>query len=109
MTFDATLLAAGFSAGVAVGLFYFGGLWWTVRRIPTSRRPGLLVLSSFWIRTGVAAAALIPLARIGWPPLVAALAGTLLVRVVAVRLFAPGPRPVRVRRRTARPDERRAA
>ena len=107
MTFDMTLLTAGdltfvaasLGLGVAVGLFYFGGLWWTVRRIPASRRPGLLVLGSFWVRTGVGAAALIPLAKAGWPPLVAALAGILSVRIAAVRLCAPRPRP----------DERRAA
>jgi F1F0 ATPase subunit 2 len=38
-------------AGFALGVFFYGGLWLTVRRLSDTRHPGLLTLGSFWIRT----------------------------------------------------------
>jgi len=37
----------GLLGGVGLGVFYFGGLWLSVRRLPCSRRPGRLLLASF--------------------------------------------------------------
>lgn len=37
-------------AGVAIGAFFFGGLWWTVRQLPDSRHPAALFLISFVLR-----------------------------------------------------------
>ena len=37
-------------AGLGLGFFYFGGLWLTVQRLPTTRYPALLLLSSFMVR-----------------------------------------------------------
>lgn len=53
-------------AGVALGLFYFGGLWWTVRALQRSARPGLLLVASFVFRLGLVAAALYFLVRDQW-------------------------------------------
>lgn len=44
------------AAGVAVGLFFFGGLWWTVRKLPVSKNPALLMLGSALGRLLVACA-----------------------------------------------------
>lgn len=43
------LLLAGI-AGAGLGLLFFGGLWYTIRQLPQSRRPALLLISSFLIR-----------------------------------------------------------
>lgn len=43
-------IAGAVIVGVILGLFYFGGLWWTVRRVMHSRRPGLLIFASFLVR-----------------------------------------------------------
>lgn len=40
-------------AGIGIGLFYFGGLWVTVQRLPTTRHPALWTLGSFMGRTGL--------------------------------------------------------
>ena len=40
-----------FAAGMTLSSFYFGGLWWTVRRVPTTRRPALWLLASFFLRS----------------------------------------------------------
>ena len=40
-------------AGAALGVFFYAGLWWTVQHAATFRRPGLSVLASMLLRTGV--------------------------------------------------------
>jgi predicted F0F1-ATPase subunit/F1F0 ATPase subunit 2 len=52
------LLVAVLCGGAGIGGIHFAGLWWTVRRIQTSRRPGLLVLTSFLVRAGLTVSAL---------------------------------------------------
>ena len=40
-------------AGGLLGAFFFGGLWWTVRKGVTSKQPSLWFLCSSLLRTGV--------------------------------------------------------
>ena len=40
-----------FIAGIALGIFFYGGLWLAIRRLPESRHPVLLTVCSFWVRT----------------------------------------------------------
>lgn len=71
--------------GLALGVFYFGGLWWTVRAIVGSPRSVLLQLGSLLLRT---AATLIGFYWVGGGDvkrLLACLAGFVLARVVVVR------------------------
>ena len=42
-----------FAGGVVLGLFFFGGLAWTILRGLQSRRPALIFLLSYLIRVGV--------------------------------------------------------
>jgi F1F0 ATPase subunit 2 len=37
--------------GVALGIFFYGGLWLTVRSLPGSHHPALLTMGSLWGRT----------------------------------------------------------
>ncbi|HEY8496475.1 MAG TPA: ATP synthase subunit I [Limnochordales bacterium] len=46
------------AAGAVLGLFYFGGLWWTTQRIGRVRQPALLLLGSFVVRMAVILAGL---------------------------------------------------
>ncbi|APZ94949.1 ATP synthase subunit I [Fuerstiella marisgermanici] len=39
--------------GMVLGVIFFGGLWATVRKLPTSKRPGLLAISSMILRTAI--------------------------------------------------------
>jgi F1F0 ATPase subunit 2 len=71
--------------GALIGLAYFGGLWATVRRLPTAGRPGLLALGSFVARIGLAVAGFAVLLA-GDPRRAAVtLVGFLAVRALAVR------------------------
>ncbi len=75
--------------GVVVATFYFGGLWVTVRRVPTSRRPVLLTFGSFALRGAVTVATMVWIARMHWQWLLAAMASFVLVRVILIRKLRP--------------------
>lgn len=42
--------------GILLGLLFFGGLWWTVWKGSSSKRPALWFLGSFILRMGIALA-----------------------------------------------------
>lgn len=87
---EATLqLAVGLAAGAALGAVYFLGLWWTLRRLPGARRPGLRLLASFTLRGALVVAAFAALARWGALALVVALGGFLLARLAVTRALGP--------------------
>jgi len=50
---DVALLAFSLGAGILAGLFFFGGLWWTVRKLASTKRIKLVLFGSFIIRTAV--------------------------------------------------------
>src|SRR5690606_23950191 len=103
-------LALAAAGGLLIGLLYFGALWWTVRRIPSARRPALFVAGSFLVRGAAAAAGLVFVA--GGEPLalVAAVAGFLVGRTILIRVIkrppgrAPALQPRRNPVRRAPPD-----
>jgi F1F0 ATPase subunit 2 len=76
-------------AGLLLGGFFFGGLWWTVQRITCSGRPYLLSVVSFLIRTTVVLVGFYFLLQAGWPYLLAALAGFLVSRTVLAYKLEP--------------------
>jgi len=80
------ILAAGaLLAGAALGVFYFGGLWLTVRGLLDVQRRGLILAASFVVRTGVVLAAFYWITGRGWLCLIAAVAGFLIARHLLVR------------------------
>ena len=80
-------IVAGAVAGLILGSLFYGGLWLTVRRLPTSRHPALLALVSFWSRSAMAVAGLVLLAKQGWQCGLAGLVTFLLGRFVVARLL----------------------
>jgi len=95
------LLAA--LAGVALGLVYFGGLWWTVRRLSTWRQPQWALLLSFVVRAGLVLPVFVLLALRGALPLVFALLGFLAARfALQARAVPARPASAAPRAETAR-------
>ena len=78
-----------FTAGAAIGVFYFGGLWWTVQRILTSPRPALWSLGSFLVRTSLSLAAFYMATGGHWDRILICLAAFILVRLAFVRRIRP--------------------
>jgi len=79
-----TVFPLGFAllAGIGLGLFYFGGLWLTVQRLPTIRHPALLMLGSFLMRTLVALLGFYVVMNGSWARLLVCLAGFLAIRTL---------------------------
>ena len=82
-------------AGAALGAFFFGGLWWTVRRAAASKRPAGWFLGSALLRTGVVLAGFY-LVGAGQPwrlglSLLGFVLARALVRVLVLRSARPPP------------------
>ena len=73
-------------AGVALGVCFYGGLWFTVQRLATSAHPVLLTVGSFWLRLVVVLAAFVLLARQGLASVVISMSGFVLARLAVSRL-----------------------
>lgn len=74
-------LAAALLAGGALGAFFFGGLWWTLRRGLVSTQPALWIVASLLLRVGVTVVGFYVVGQGDWRRLLAALIGFLLVRL----------------------------
>ncbi len=85
---DPLALSLAALAGVLLGLFFFGGLWWTLRRAFHSHRPALWVGGSLLLRMGCTAGGFVAASAGDWQRLLACLFGFLLARWLVVRLTA---------------------
>lgn len=84
-------LVLAWAAGSALGLFYFGGLWLTVRRLPAHRYSVPLFLGSFAARTAVVLAGFYWVMGDRWERALACLAGFIMVRQLLVSRLRAGP------------------
>ncbi len=80
-------LSFSFFSGLLIGLFYFGGLWWTLRRMPVSHEPVIWVIGSFLVRATVSLVGFYFVSGVGWIKLLICLSGFILVRIVFVTSF----------------------
>ena len=91
VTVNVPYLLTAFFAGLGAGLFYFGGLWWTVRRMPRVRQPALLTVGSFFVRTGLSLAAFYFVSGGHWERILVSLLGFIIVRGFLVRRMRSSP------------------
>lgn len=79
-------LVIGLVAGLAAGAVFFGGLWWTTRRLPECKRPGLMMLASLVVRMSMVVGVFYLLSLYGrWEPMAAGLVGLITGRLAMVR------------------------
>jgi F1F0 ATPase subunit 2 len=79
-------LALALVAGLLLGAIFFGGLWWTVRKGVSSKRPALLFLGSLLLRTGVVIAGFYLVSDGHWQRLLVCLLGFAVARFIVTRL-----------------------
>jgi F1F0 ATPase subunit 2 len=84
---EALTLAGSLLAGVLLGAFFFGGLWWTIRSSSPSQWSGLLFSASLFLRMAVAITGFYLVSHGEWRKLLASLAGFLLARTAVTRLL----------------------
>lgn len=74
-----------FSIGIALGVVFFGGLWWTVLKGIHTKRPGLFFSISLILRTGITLTVFILISKGSFERLAACLLGFFLARWVVMR------------------------
>jgi F1F0 ATPase subunit 2 len=82
-------LAPALAAGGLLGVFFFGGLWWTVRKGVASRRPVLWFFCSLLLRMSITLAGFYFVGRDNWQRWLLCLLGFVLARLVVKWLTRP--------------------
>jgi len=73
-------------AGLLLGAIFFGGLWWTVQKGLSSRRPELWFLGSLLLRTSTGVAGFYFASGGHWDRLLVCLLGFVIVRRIVMQL-----------------------
>ena len=92
---EALPLALPALAGLGIGIFFYGGLWLTVSRISSARRPGLLLAASSAARAALALVAMAVVSQGSAGRIMLWLLGFLIARPLVFRFTRsfPPPRP----------------
>jgi F1F0 ATPase subunit 2 len=94
---EALILAGNLLAGVLLGTFFFGGLWWTIRSTSPSQWSGLFFAGSLLLRLAVAVTGFYLASHGEWRKLVVCLAGFLLARIAVTKLIGiPAAKSTRI-------------
>ena len=75
--------------GFALGILFFGGLWWTVQKVAAGSRPAPLLIASFLVRSAVLLAGFYLIMIAGWQYLPPALIGFLAARIILISRLGP--------------------
>src|SRR5664280_3746105 len=90
MTMNETLtLALALAVGLLLGVIFFGGLWWTVRKGVSSKQPALWFFGSLLVRMSIALAGFYFVGRGHWERLLVCLLGFIVARLIVTRLTGP--------------------
>jgi F1F0 ATPase subunit 2 len=86
---EALSLAPAMVMGVLLGVMFFGGLWWTIRKSVSFKRPALWFFGSLLLRMGIALAGFYFVSGGHWERLLVCLLGFVLARLIVTRLTGP--------------------
>ena len=75
--------------GISLGAIFFGGLWWTVRKVVSSNQPALWFLCSLVARTWLVMAGFYFVARGDWVRLPVCFFGFIAARLMVTRFTRP--------------------
>ncbi len=82
---EVAVLAFAAVGGAALGMIFYGGLYWTVRRGFQSKTPALWFSGSLLLRTFLALGGFYAIAGGDWRRLIACLPGFMVARVLVTR------------------------
>lgn len=78
-----------FLAGAALGSFFFGSLWLTIRQLPTTAWPVRLIIGSYFGRMAIALLGFYLITQGDWQRAIAGLLGFIAMRFLFVRRLQP--------------------
>ena len=73
-------------AGIAFGILFFGGLWFTVRKGLNSKSPSLIFMGSLILRVAIVVVGFYYVGAGSWQRMFLCLVGFLIARMVITRL-----------------------
>jgi F1F0 ATPase subunit 2 len=79
--------------GALLGVFFFAGLWWTVRKLDSAKHVALLFLGSMLLRTGIVVLGFYFIFGDNWQRLLVGLLGFVMVRIIVTRLTRIADQP----------------
>jgi F1F0 ATPase subunit 2 len=82
-------LALAWVAGVVLGVVFFGGLWWTLRKGIASKQPALWFFCSLMLRMSIVLPGLYFVGRGHWQRLLLCLLGFITARLAVTWLTRP--------------------
>ena len=85
---DYLILTVVWCTGLLLGLIFFGGLWWTIRKGVTSEQPALLFLGSLMLRMSIVLVGFYLVAHGQWKRMVLCLLGFISARLIVTALTA---------------------
>lgn len=83
------MLILALLAGALLGVFFFGGLWWTVEKGLVAKNPAVWFLLSYLLRMSVIVCSFLWIARNGeWQHLSMAFLSFIIVRIMLTRFMS---------------------
>jgi F1F0 ATPase subunit 2 len=82
---ESLLWVLAWMAGCVIGVFFFGGLWWTIRKGVVSPRPATWFFGSMLVRTSAAVAGFYFISQGHWERLLLCLVGFVMARMLVTR------------------------
>jgi F1F0 ATPase subunit 2 len=73
-----------FIVGWLLGILFFGGLWFTVKKLTASKIPALMVLGSFIVRVGIVLIGFYFIGSGDWKKLIVCLIGFIVARFAVI-------------------------
>ena len=86
-------LALALVTGGLLGAIFFGGLWWTVQKVVSSKWSALGFLGSLLVRTSITLAGFYFIGRGHWERLLVCLLGFVIARLIVMRLTRAADKP----------------
>ena len=75
-----------FIAGMVLGMLFFGGLWFTVKKAVTAKKPAIWFFISFFLRVSIILIGFYYISLGSWQRLIFSLIGFIIARFVVTHL-----------------------
>ncbi len=84
-TTETSYMVMAFAGGILLGVIFFAGLWFTVKKVTFSKTPALLILGSFILRMVITLIGFYFISMGDWKNLLGCLIGFIIARFVVIR------------------------